>query len=139
MLIDTVAEPPPCVRDARRLSDHHEDGVDATWCLARRFDGVAATCGRVDGVEALRRRVDVFYEDRVAFMTLRRHLLRLFILLVTFIFLIFLIFRLGLLLDLVLLQYISSKLVLHVAHFSSTTGQAVVVDYFTFDLVGRLR
>ena len=87
----------------------------------------------------MRRRVDVFYEDRVAFMTLRRHLLRLFILLVTFIFLIFLIFRLGLLLDLVLLQYISSKLVLHVARFSSTAREAVVVDNFVLDLVGRLR
>ena len=57
-MIDTVSEPPPYIRDARRLSDHPEDGVDATWSLARRVEGVAATCGRVDAVEAVRNRVD---------------------------------------------------------------------------------
>ena len=85
------------------------------------------------GGAAARRRL---HEDRVAFMTLRRHLLRLLILLVSFIFLVL---GLGLLLDLVLLQYISSKLVLHVARFSSTAREAVVVDNFVLDLVGRLR
>ena len=42
-----VAELPLYVREARGLSSDRDDGV-------------AATCGRVDGVEASRRRVDVF-------------------------------------------------------------------------------
>ena len=42
-----VAELPLYVREARGLSRDRDDGV-------------AATCGRVDAVEAARRRVDVF-------------------------------------------------------------------------------
>ena len=61
--------------------------------------------------------------------------LLLFILLVSFIFLIF---RLGLLLDLVLLQDVGRQLMLHVARLARPTSQAVVVDDLVLDLVGRL-